>query len=107
MTPEEAVRIREAEVEVAPKRRVRVECLYPTIGWMISEEALFRRRAGVEGTLLHYVPGHGGDVWGVVHDGTGTYVDGSGRECWDKSGVAPYGLGEIVVLDEPTEPSVR
>lgn len=39
-----------------------------TRGMMISPKHLDVREAGVRGTVMGYVPGHGGDVWWVQHE---------------------------------------
>lgn len=48
--------------------RVRVAKLESTVGMLINPAALLRRKAGQTGTVLDWVPGHGGDVWWVTHD---------------------------------------
>lgn len=48
-----------------------------TTGMMIADKHLLVRQEGVLGTVLDYVPGHGGDVWFVRHGDTpaiGAYV---------------------------------
>lgn len=49
--------------------RVRITEIEDTNGMMIEQRHLECRDAGVTGTVLCYVPGHGGDVWFVHHDG--------------------------------------
>ena len=56
--------------DVKPGLRVRTLELHNTTGMLIAAKCLNCRRGGVTGTVNHYVPGHGGDVWFVVHDGT-------------------------------------
>ena len=46
--------------------RVKVFELNTTMGMLISQELLDNRRLG-KGTVITWVPGHGGDVWLVVH----------------------------------------
>ena len=48
--------------------RVRIVKLGKTTGMCIHPKHLDCRKAGVTGTVKGYVPGHGGDVWWVVHD---------------------------------------
>ena len=50
--------------------RVRTTNLGDTIGLTINTRHLDVRREGVEGVVEGHVPGHGGDVWFVKHDGT-------------------------------------
>lgn len=56
--------------------RVKVTKLEDTKGMMIKWEHLRVREVGVKGTVIGYVPGHGGDVWWVKHDDgqIGAYV---------------------------------
>jgi hypothetical protein len=49
--------------------RVKVVELGSTIGMLINEKHLSVRKAGTTGTITRWVPGHGGDVWWVKHDG--------------------------------------
>jgi hypothetical protein len=51
--------------------RVKTTELDRTAGMMINPRHLNCRRCGVTGTVEGYVPGHGGDVWWVRHDGSG------------------------------------
>ena len=55
---------------------VEVKKLGDTKGMFISKKHLDVRAIGVKGTVVGYVPGHGGDIWWVKHDdGTvGAYV---------------------------------
>ena len=51
--------------------RVRTTALESTEGMMIAPIHLSCRADGITGTVRTYVPGHGGDVWFVAHDGSG------------------------------------
>jgi hypothetical protein len=42
--------------------------LRDTRGFMIAERHLLARRTDAAGTVLSWVPGHGGDVWWVRHN---------------------------------------
>lgn len=46
------------------------EHLESTNGMMISSKHLDARRHGTTGEIVGWVPGHGGDVWWVRHDGS-------------------------------------
>jgi hypothetical protein len=61
-----------------------------TTGMLIKDEYLKARRAGAVGQVHSYVPGHGGDVWFVMHE------DGS---------VGAYGFPEMerIKLDKEGE----
>lgn len=48
---------------------VTIDKLESTDGMMIHAKHLNERRASTPGRLLDYVPGHGGDVWFVEHEG--------------------------------------
>lgn len=48
---------------------VTIDKLESTDGMMIAAKHLNERRPGTPGQLLDYVPGHGGDVWFVEHEG--------------------------------------
>lgn len=65
---------------VKPSLRVRTTKLGKTTGMLIKEKHLEVRKAGVTGTVLSYVPGHGGDVWFVKHDG----CEDVGAYCFDE-----------------------
>ncbi len=54
-----------------------------TMGMFIKPEHLALRQVGTTGTILDYVPGHGGDVWWVRHDGN------EGKD------IAPYSFREL------------
>lgn len=57
-----------------------------TRGMMINPRHLTIRREGARGTVLNYVPGHGGDVWFVQHD-----------DC-EELEIAAYGTWEMEEL---------
>lgn len=48
--------------------RVKVTELGDTMGMSIKRGYLDVRAVGVKGTVVGYVPGHGGDVWWIKHD---------------------------------------
>lgn len=56
--------------DVKPGLWVKTTKLGKTVGMTIAEKHLSVRKEGVEGTVLNYVPGHGGDVWYVQHRDT-------------------------------------
>ena len=59
--------------------RVKTTRLHSTRGMIVKEHHLKVRKAGLEGTVKGYVPGHGGDVWWVEHN------DGSvGAYCFNE-----------------------
>ena len=63
--------------DVKPGLKVVTTKLGDTRGMMIAAKYLSVRKEGVAGEVLQYVPGHGGDVWFVRHDGgedIGAYV---------------------------------
>lgn len=49
--------------------RVKVVKLGDTKGMFIKFKYLDVREVGITGIILGYVPGHGGDVWWIQHDG--------------------------------------
>lgn len=56
---------------------VKITRLGSTLGMTIAERHLSVRKVGITGTVLNFVPGHGGDVWFVQHDKSediGAYV---------------------------------
>ncbi len=65
---------------VKPNLNVRTIKLGETTGMTIAEKHLVVRKTGVTGTVLNYVPGHGGDVWFVKHDG----CEEIGAYCFDE-----------------------
>lgn len=57
--------------------RILVTRLGSTTGMTIAQRHLDVRRVGASGTVTGWVPGHGGDVWWVLHDESeevGAYV---------------------------------
>lgn len=72
---------------VKPHLRIRTVKLGDTKGMFIKPRHLDCRREGVIGTVLSYVPGHGGDVWFVQHDGS----DEIGAYVFDEMELAPVG----------------
>ena len=63
--------------EIKNGLKVRITKLGETLGMMIKPRHLDCRKVGITGTISGYVPGHGGDVWWVKHDGSdeiGAYV---------------------------------
>jgi hypothetical protein len=62
--------MREPEFVLNPGTKVKVhDALKAPIGMLIKPEVLKRRTPGVSGLICGYVPGHGGDVYWVRHDG--------------------------------------
>ncbi len=49
--------------------RVKTIKLGKTKGILVKEKYLNVRESGVGGTVMNHVPGHGGHVWFVKHDG--------------------------------------
>lgn len=45
------------------------EKLDPVVGMMVADKHIMARRTGADGEIIGYVPGHGGDVYWVQHDG--------------------------------------
>lgn len=71
--------------------RVRITHLEPTTGMFIADRFLAARKSGVIGEVLGYVPGHGGDVWWVKHDGSedvGAYCFTETEEVYPAKDVA-------------------
>lgn len=53
--------------------------LGPTKGFMVHLDHIANRKENTKGTIEHFVPGHGRDVWFVKHD------DGSiAAYCFDE-----------------------
>jgi len=78
-----------AEVEIQPgKTLIKTGTLHGTGGMIIKDKYLKNRRADTEGILWGHVPGHGGDVWWVVHQ-----FDDKGVPIEDT--VAVYGFHEF------------
>lgn len=90
-------RLEHMEKAIRPGLAVRVVELNPRLpaAIFVRPETLARRRRGVTGIVYSWLSGHGGDVWWVIHDGTGTHANPKGELCWDESGIAPYGLDEL------------
>lgn len=57
--------------EVKPGLRVKITELGETTGMMIVPKHLNVRAVGIIGIVKNWVPGHGGDVWFVEHEGSG------------------------------------
>lgn len=56
--------------EVKVGLRVKIIKLDDTQGMLIKLRHLECRKEGITGTVKGFVPGHGGDVWWVQHDGS-------------------------------------
>ncbi len=56
--------------EVKSGLRVKTTELGKTTGMMIAAEHLTVRATGVVGVVKNWVPGHGGDVWFMEHEGS-------------------------------------
>lgn len=56
--------------QVTENLKVRTTELRSTDGLTIHARHLACRKAGVTGFVRGYVPGHGGDVWWVQHEGS-------------------------------------
>lgn len=56
--------------EIKTGIRVEITKLDDTGGMLINSKHLTVRRRGATGTVVNCVPGHGGDVWFVKHDGS-------------------------------------
>ncbi len=83
--------------------RVKITQLGDTKGIYVKPKHLKCRKLGVTGTVLNYVPGHGGDVWWVEHDKdsqVGAYAfdefeevkDIENRSAWQKELPAEEGM---------------
>lgn len=66
--------------QITENLRVRVTELDSTNGMQIHERHLACRKAGVTGLVRGCVPGHGGDVWFVQHEGS----DDIGAYCYNE-----------------------
>lgn len=84
-----------------PGLKVSIKCEPSNTGGMLIADWLLKnRKETAVGTIWDYVPGHGGDVWYVVHEGT-PIIDDNGTPSWDKSGVSVYTVFE---MEETTIP---
>lgn len=54
--------------------------LGPVAGFRVGERHLRARRPNAPGTVKGHVPGHGGDVYWVQHDGEAV----AAAYCWDE-----------------------
>lgn len=61
-----------------------------TAGMLINPQYLDIRQIGKVGTVLNYVPGHGGDVWFVQQD------NGVAAYCFDELEPANKGWSRLV-----------
>jgi hypothetical protein len=66
--------------QVRPELRVKITKLNSSLGFMIKPNHITVRKEGIIGTVTGYVPGHGGDVWWVKHEGS----DDVGAYCFDE-----------------------
>jgi len=82
-----------AEIDLKPgKTLIRTDKnLHSTAGMFVTQDVLDRRKADTEGILWSYVPGHGGDVWWVVHQFDDQSVP-------IRETVSVYGTHEFVVV---------
>lgn len=67
----EAAKFKDGSGYPSEGERVVVHRLGTTEGFLIHAKHLSCRKVGSVGTATSYVPGHGGDVWFVRHDGDG------------------------------------
>ena len=65
---------------VKPNMKVATVRLRETTGIIVGDRHLEVRKAGVAGTVLGQVPGHGGEVWFVKHDNSQEV----GAYCYDE-----------------------
>ena len=80
--------------EIKSGMKVKVVKLGSTMGMFIHDKHLKIREVGKEGTITSWIPGHGGDVWGVLQD----------------NGLACYCFDEIEAVEHslhPTSGSLR
>jgi len=70
--------------------RVRVAKLGTTMGIFAHNRHLATRFVGATGKVLCWVPGHGGDVWAILHD-----IDGF---------LAVYSFTELEEMPKPYPP---
>ena len=70
--------------------RVLVTRLGSTVGMSIIQRHLDVRREGASGTVTGWVPGHGGDVWWVLHD--------------ESEDVGAYSVDEMAQISRVIEP---
>ena len=74
--------------------------LNPTTGVLIDSKFLNQRKPNQKAKVYGVVPGHGGDVWWLVHDGATTHKNEQGVEMLDKSFIAPYMFTEFMPMKE-------
>lgn len=75
--------------EIKSGMKVRVVKLGSTMGMLIHDKHLKIREVGKEGTITNWIPGHGGDVWGVLQD----------------NGLACYCFDEIEAVEQSLHPT--
>lgn len=104
---------------VNPGMTVRVVRLEGTEGMLIHNRHLACRKVGVVGIVKGYVPGHGGDVWFVAHEGSddvGAYMftemepEGHAAQCVqaiEAIGGSPETVAELVTALKAAEPVLR
>lgn len=72
--------------------------LNSTKGMIVPEQYLKQRKPNQVAAVYGHVPGHGGDVWWLVHEGASTYKTEQGVEMLDKSFIAPYMFTEFSLV---------
>lgn len=75
-----------------------------TGGMLVDQKFLAQRKANQVAKVYSHVPGHGGDVWWLVHEGVSTYKNEQGQEFLDKSFIAPYSFTEFMPFKGPKVP---
>jgi len=81
---------------IKPGLRVSITRLETTTGILVKPNHLEVRRVGAVGAVMSYVPGHGGDVWWVQHDGT----DEVGAYMFTEFEPAPETISRLDLLRE-------
>jgi len=69
-------------------------------GMLVPESYLKQRKTNQVARVYGPVPGHGGDVWWLVHEGAATYKTEQGLEMLDKTFIAPYMFTEFNPVKE-------
>ena len=69
VAPDTTIRFKNGSQYPSDGERVVVYRLGSTDGFLIHANNMANRKVGAVGTVTSYVPGHGGDVWFVEHDG--------------------------------------
>jgi hypothetical protein len=87
--------------QIQPKMKVRTSPgLNSPKGMIVDQKFLDQRKANQIAYVYGVIPGHGGDVWWLLHEGCPLIEGENKTPAYDKKFIAPYSWMEFELYKE-------